>query len=57
MYFRNRFSSFQEFQREGSWDRGGARAELGKEELELLDELMADDDALYKPRRKRQFWE
>ncbi len=54
-YFRTGYSSFEEFQREASW--GGER--LGKEELELLEELQADDDFDRKPRsaRRRSVWD
>lgn len=48
MYFRNRFSSFEEFQRE-SFDFGDR--EFGKDEIELLEELEASDE-FYKPRRR-----
>ena len=48
-YFRHRYSSFEEFQREGL--NGGER--LGKEELELLDELEAED--LFAERVRRRY--
>jgi len=48
MYYRRRFSSFEEFQRE-SFDYGDR--EYGKDELELVEELEAVDEHLYKPRR------
>lgn len=56
MYFRNRFSSFEEFKRQ-SWDHGGR--ELGKEELELLEELEIADDFYKSPRnaRRRRVWD
>ncbi len=38
-YFRNSFTSFQEFQREGL-----SGETLGREEIELLRELEGDDD-------------
>jgi hypothetical protein len=41
MYFRRRFSSFEEFQRE-SFDYGDR--EFGKDEIELLEELEAADE-------------
>ncbi len=46
MYFRRRFSSFEEFQRE-SFDFGDR--EFGKEELELIEELQAEDELYLKP--------
>ena len=54
-YFRNSYNSFEEFQREASW--GGER--LGKEELELLEELQAEDDFDKRPRngRRRSVWD
>ena len=54
-YFRTRYNSFEEFQREASW--GGDR--LGKEELELLEELQADDEFDRRPRnrRRRSAWD
>jgi len=54
-YFRTRFSSFEEFQREASW--GGNT--FSKEELELLQELEADDDFDQAPRsrRRRNVWD
>jgi hypothetical protein len=48
-YYRHRYSSFEEFQREGL--QGGER--LGKEELELLEELEAED--LFAERSRRRF--
>lgn len=53
-YFRTRFNSFEEFQREGLL--GGES--LGKEELELLRELEEDDDFDRAPRRGyRRDWD
>lgn len=46
-YFRTRFANFEEFQREGFF---GADV-LGKEELELLQELEEDDDYDRRPPR------
>ncbi|EDM80718.1 hypothetical protein PPSIR1_12583 [Plesiocystis pacifica SIR-1] len=55
MYFRRRFSSFEEFQRE-SFDFGDR--ELGKDEIELLEELQAVDDQLYcAPKARRSPWD
>jgi hypothetical protein len=51
-YFRRRFSSFEEFQREGLADP----IELGKDELELIEELEADDDFYRRPARRRKSW-
>lgn len=50
-YFRTRFTSFEEFQREGNFGH-----ELGKDELELLRELEADDE-FDRPRRRRNEWD
>lgn len=52
-YFRRRFSSFEEFQREGLGDH----IELGKDELELIEELEAADEFHRRPRRKKNFWD
>ena len=49
-YFRHRYSSFEEFQREGL--HGGER--LGKEELELLEELEAEDLFAERVRRRHR---
>jgi hypothetical protein len=54
MFFRTRFSSFEEFKRH-AWDHGGR--EFGKDELELLEELEADDEFHSRPRRRRAPWE
>ncbi len=54
-YYRTGFSSFAEFKREGMY--GGDR--LGKEELELLKALEAEDDFL-DPDREQKYrspWE
>ncbi len=53
MYFRRRFSSFEEFQRE-SFDFGDR--ELGKDELELIEELQSADEFFARP-RKRAYWD
>ena len=53
-YFRQRFSTFEEFKREALAFDG--RPELGKEEYELLEEMEADDDCFYRPRRRRSSW-
>lgn len=53
-YYRQRFSSFEEFQREGL--RG--EVQLGKEEYELLEELEAEDLFFHRPRRRRSsYWD
>ncbi len=49
MYFRRRFSSFEEFTRE-SFDFGDR--EFGKEELELIEEFEATDEQLRRPRAR-----
>jgi hypothetical protein len=51
-YFRHRYSSFEEFQREGLADP----EPLGKEELELLQELELDDE-FDKPRARMSRWD
>lgn len=54
-YFRHSFSSFEEFQREGMWEGGGS---IGKDELEMLRELEAEDDPQdFKRRRRRSVWD
>lgn len=50
-YFRTGFASFEEFQREGNFS-----SELGKDELELLRDLEADEE-FDRPRRYRDEWE
>ncbi len=52
-YFRTRFRSFEEFQREVSYHR----EELGKDELELLRELEDEDNFDRRPRQARAYWE
>jgi hypothetical protein len=52
MYFRRRFSSFEEFQRE-SFDYGDR--EFGKDEIELLEELEAADE--FCAHRSRSAWD
>lgn len=52
-YFRHRYRSFEEFQREAFVELPS----LGKEELELLAELEDDEDALRRPRRRRSVWD
>lgn len=52
-YFRTGFNSFEEFQREGMF--GGDT--LGKEELELLRELEAEDDFDKPKARRRSVWD
>jgi len=51
-YFRTRFTSFEEFQREGFF---GSDV-LGKEELELLHDL-EDEEDFDRPRRKKSNWD
>lgn len=52
-YYRRRFSSFQEFQREALHGQ-----ELGKEELELLEEMEAEEDLfdVVTRSRRRRTW-
>lgn len=54
-YFRQHFRTFQEFQREAFLSDG---ERLGREELELLEELEAEDD-YDKPRsrQRRRVWD
>lgn len=55
MYFRQRFSSFEEFQRE-TFEFGDP--ELGKDELELIEALEDADDFLAgKRKRRRATWD
>lgn len=54
-YFRDRFSSFEEFQRETSSEWG---QELGKEEIELLHEIEEQEHFDRRPRgRRRSSWD
>ncbi len=48
-YFRHRYASFEEFQREALVDG----EMLGKEELELLDELEREDEDFRPSSRRR----
>jgi hypothetical protein len=52
-YFRHRYCTFEEFQREAFVELPS----LGKEELELLADLEEDDDAYHRPRRRRSVWD
>ncbi len=53
-YFRNEFSSFEEFRREALQDLD----DLGKEEIELMREVEAQDNFYRRPpRRGRPFYE
>jgi hypothetical protein len=52
-YFRQRYQSFEEFQREAFSDLPS----LGKEELELLADLDEDEHATVRPRRRRSQWD
>ena len=54
-YFRRRFSSFEEFQREAFFEGD----ELGKDEIELLQELEAEEDLfdVITRRRRRAPWD
>lgn len=51
MYFRHRYRNFEEFQR-AAFDAG--EPELGKEELDLLDELWVDEERFEKPLAQRR---
>lgn len=46
MYYRHRYSSFEEFQRAAHDD---GQRELGKAELDLLDELWAEEERFEPP--------
>ena len=50
-YFRHAFTSFEEFQREALRD---ASDDLGKEELELLDEMEERDNFHRRPAKRRR---
>jgi hypothetical protein len=52
-YFRHQYQSFEEFVREGLFDG----EILGKEELELLEEIEADDEFDRPRARVRDRWE
>ncbi len=52
-YFRNAFTSFEEFKREALQDL----EELGKEEIELMWEVEARDDFFRPPSRSRRSYE
>lgn len=50
-YFRTGYRTYQEFQREALGGSYSQHESLGKEELDLLDDLEADDEFDAKPRR------
>lgn len=52
-FFRTGYTTFQEFQREALSGSYSHHESLGKEELELLEELEADDHFDVAPRRSR----
>lgn len=56
-YFRSGYATFQEFQREALRGTYSHHESLGKEELELLQELEADDSFHKGPRRRRSVWD
>lgn len=57
-YFRTGYSTFQEFQREALSGSYSHHESLGKEELELLEELEADELFDERPRRRpRSRWD
>ena len=57
-YYRQHFTSFQEFQREGLSGASAHVSELGKDEYELLRLLEEDEDFDRRPRsRRRDWWE
>jgi hypothetical protein len=51
-YFRTGYMSYQEFQREALSGPSSYHESLGKEELDLLDDLEADDLFDQTPRRR-----
>ncbi|HRI07999.1 MAG TPA: hypothetical protein PKW35_09285 [Nannocystaceae bacterium] len=53
-YYRDRFTSFEEFKRESfhTW-----ADDLGKDEIELLKDLDDDDRFDRRPRRRRSQWD
>jgi hypothetical protein len=54
-YFRTGYQSYQEFQREALGGSHCHHESLGKEELDLLDELEADELFDQKPRRSSRW--
>ncbi len=50
-YFRTGYQSYQEFQREALGGPSSHHEALGKDELDLLDELEAEDMFDQRPRR------
>ncbi|MEM9462176.1 MAG: hypothetical protein AAGF11_48930 [Myxococcota bacterium] len=57
-YFRTGYNTFQEFQREALSGSYSHHESLGKEELELLEELEADEQFDERPRRRpRSRWD
>lgn len=52
-YYRTGYTTFQEFQREALSGSHSHHESLGKEELELLEELEADELFDQAPRRSR----
>ena len=57
-YFRSGYNSFQDFQREALRGSFSHHESLGKEELELLEELDADEHFDQRPRRSlRSRWD
>lgn len=52
-YFRTGYATFQEFQREALGGSSSHHESLGKEELELLEELEAEELFDHVPRRSR----
>ena len=51
-YFRTGYQSYQEFQREALYGSSSHHESLGKEELDLLDDLEADELFDERPRRR-----
>ncbi|MEX1363054.1 MAG: hypothetical protein AB1Z98_08005 [Nannocystaceae bacterium] len=56
-FFRTGYATFQEFQREALGGSPSHHESLGKEELELLEELEADELFDVSPARRRNRWD
>lgn len=56
-YFRSGYATFQDFQREALRGTYSHHESLGKEELELLQELEAEDTLYVQPPRRRSAWD
>jgi hypothetical protein len=54
-YFRTGYTTYQEFQREALGGSCSQHESLGKDELDLLDDLEADDHFDEQPRRSSRW--